>query len=78
MKLIRSFFAPFIILLLTAAGSAAQETSQVEMADTLRSNGKIYVVVTVLSIIFIGLIIYLIVIDRKVGRLEREMKNRSK
>ena len=46
----------------------------VEMADLMRSNGKIYVVVAVLMIIFSGLAIFLISIDRKVSRMEKERK----
>ncbi|MBX2922960.1 MAG: CcmD family protein [Chitinophagaceae bacterium] len=44
----------------------------VEMADGMRSNGKIYVVVAVLAVILTGLFIFLISIDRKVTRLEKE------
>lgn len=44
------------------------------MADQLRSNGKIYVVVTVLVTIFIGIILYLIRLDRKLTKLEKENK----
>jgi hypothetical protein len=45
----------------------------VEMADTFRSEGKIYIVIAVISIVFIGLIIYMISIDRKVSRLEKKL-----
>jgi hypothetical protein len=48
----------------------AQQKNVVEMADVMRSNGKIYVVVAVLATIFIGLMIYLIRIDKKVQKLE--------
>ena len=48
----------------------AQE--KVEMADGMRSNGKIYVVVAVLAVILAGLFLFLINIDRKVTRLEKE------
>jgi hypothetical protein len=41
-----------------------------EMADTLRQNGKIYVVVAIIGVIFAGIIIYLIRLDRKITRLE--------
>lgn len=44
-----------------------------EMADTLRSEGKIYVVVSILLIILVGLIGYLVMIDRKVTRLEKKL-----
>ncbi|MBX3255805.1 MAG: CcmD family protein [Chitinophagaceae bacterium] len=44
----------------------------VEMADGMRSNGKIYVVVAVLAVILAGLFIFLINLDRKVSKLEKE------
>ncbi|MCU0446159.1 MAG: CcmD family protein [Microscillaceae bacterium] len=52
----------------------AQSADKIEMADTMRANGKIYVVVAVLSIVLLGILIYLILIDRKITKLEREMK----
>ena len=45
-----------------------------EMADGLRASGKIYVVVAVVVVIISGLLFYLISLDRKVGRLEQEIK----
>ncbi len=41
-------------------------------AFDMRSNGKIYVVVAVVLIILIGLLLYLVRIDRKISRLEKE------
>jgi len=38
--------------------------NEIDMADTMRSNGKIYVVVGVLSVILAGLIIFLLLIDK--------------
>lgn len=48
---------------------------EVEMADTLRQDGKIYVVVVVLLTILTGLIVYLISLDRKVSKLEKQMRD---
>ena len=45
------------------------------MADEMRSNGKIYVVVAVLVTIFLGIIFYLIRLDRKITKLEKEKNN---
>jgi CcmD family protein len=42
------------------------------MATGLRSSGKIYVVVLIVSIIFIGLAFYLFSIDRRLKKIERE------
>ena len=64
----------FAFTFLTATLFAQQSTEQVEMADDMVKSGKIYVVITVLSIIFAGILIYLISIDRKVSKLEKELK----
>ena len=62
------------LLLLSVSG----KTQEIEMADQMRSEGKIYVVIAVLVTILIGLIIYLVSIDRKVGKLEKEIENSKK
>jgi hypothetical protein len=54
----------------TAAFS--QENQPVEMADAMRSNGKIYVVVAVIITLFLGIILYLVSLDRKLTKLEKE------
>lgn len=59
----------FIVILLLATQVA---TAQTEMADTMRSNGKIYVVVVVLATIFAGIFAYLVYLDRKITRIENE------
>jgi hypothetical protein len=59
--------------ILLASSSYAQE---VEMADTMRSEGKIYVVVAILTVILLGLVTYLITIDRKVARLEKKLNEK--
>ncbi len=56
------------LLLLTVSGFA--QTEEPKMADTMRSEGKIYVVVLVLSVVFACLATYLIIIDRKLKKLE--------
>lgn len=62
-------------LLLTFISSVSMaQSSDVEMADIMRSNGKIYVVLAVVLIVFVGFILYLIRLDKKVSRLEKEIK----
>ncbi len=51
---------------------------EVEMADSLRSSGKIYVVVAIVLVILLGLIGYLISLDRKVSRLEKRIPEAKK
>ncbi|HZI01698.1 MAG TPA: CcmD family protein [Flavisolibacter sp.] len=65
-KLLFLFFSFFI-----TATLCAQDNS-VEMADTMRREGKIYVVVAVILTIFAGIILYLVRLDRKITRLEKE------
>lgn len=42
-----------------------------EMADVMRSNGKIYNVVAVCLTVLIGLFLYVFLIDRKIGKMEK-------
>ena len=43
----------------------------VKMADMMKENGKIYVVIAVMLTILAGLVLYLIRLDRKISRLEK-------
>lgn len=58
-------------LLLGFMATFAEQSQTVEMADALRSSGKIYVVISTIVIIFIGLAIYLFSIDRRLKKIER-------
>jgi CcmD family protein len=61
-----------LVLLLSFTAVFAQNGADIEMADTLRSSGKIYVVVATLAIIFVGLAIYLFSIDKRLKKVENE------
>ena len=56
---------------------AQPDPQHVEMADQLRANGKIYVVVAVLIVILLGLFLYLARLDRKITRLEKETSRKD-
>jgi hypothetical protein len=60
-----------ILSLLFSSSLLLAQTDSPEMADTLRANGKIYVVVLVLATIFAGLIGFMVYIDRKISKLEK-------
>ena len=66
MKKIMLLFA----LLITTFVSFGQE--KVKMADFMRSNGRIFVVVLVVVTILSGLILYVARLDRKISKLEKE------
>jgi Ca2+/Na+ antiporter len=48
----------------------AQETDK--QTDLMRSNGRIYVVIAVMLTILIGLVLYIVRLDRKLTKLEKE------
>ena len=56
---------------------ALSNDNNVEMADAFRSEGKIYVVIAVMATVFACLTAYLIMIDRKVKKLEEDLKNKK-
>lgn len=64
------YMAVFLILFTNVL--FAQQTQEVEMADGMYASGKIYVVVAVLSLVFIGIVVYLVNLDRKILKLEKE------
>ncbi len=66
----------FVLLMLISPLLQAQDMD-VPMADVFRAEGKIYVVVAVMLVIFSGLVTYLIYVDRKVSKLEREMRDKD-
>ena len=73
MRKIKFLLICFLMLVLQLA-TRAQDEGKTEMADTMRSNGRIYVVVAVMLVILIGLIVFLIRLDRKINKLEKETK----
>lgn len=60
------FLAAFLLLSFT---TYAQD--KVQMADSMRDNGKIYVVVAVCITILIGLFVYVFILDKKISRFEK-------
>ncbi|GEO03041.1 hypothetical protein AAE02nite_07050 [Adhaeribacter aerolatus] len=54
---------------------ANSKAADIEMADQLRRDGKIYVVVGCVLVVLAGVLFYLVSIDRKVGRLEKEYRS---
>ena len=70
----KSIVFRFIFLLMALFFNVASfaQANNVEMADTMRSNGKIYIVVAVCLTILIGLFLYVFSLDRKLSKLEKE------
>lgn len=66
------YFLVFIIHILWNVKLNAQDMG-VEMADQFRADGKIYVVVAVIAIVFLGISLYLVYLDRKISKIEKSL-----
>lgn len=76
-KKIRMLLLLFLCQALSKPLWAQGDTSgakPVEMADKLRADGKIYVVVAVVVVILLGIFVYVARLDRKISTLEKERK----
>ena len=73
-------FAVRLLLLGLLAGPAfaqAPASQAVEMADALRADGKIWVVVGVFAIVTLGVLIYIFRLESKVTKLEERMRKQE-
>ena len=68
----KSFMLTIYLMLSFSLITLAQNSNGVDMASELRESGKIYVVVMVIAVIFIGLAIYLFSIDNRLKKIEKQ------
>ena len=66
----------FSIIAFVSKAQLNEDGTEDIMAVAMRSNGKIYVVVAVLTIVLTGILIYVINTDKKITRLEEEIANK--
>jgi hypothetical protein len=69
MKLLKYYFFVLVLMMMSVLLHAQNGTTS---PDTMRSNGRIYVVIAVILTILIGLILYIVRLDRKISKLEKE------
>ncbi|MCA8832840.1 CcmD family protein [Hymenobacter pini] len=74
LRKLRPLLALLVAMLLPVLRVSAQTADQPEMADALRQSGKIYVVVAVIAVVLAGLLFFLISLDRRLSRLEKEVQ----
>jgi CcmD family protein len=65
----------FLLTMLFAMSNIQAQNFETAMADQFRADGKIYVVIAVMAIVFVGITIYLFTIDRKISKLEKSLKD---
>jgi CcmD family protein len=67
----------WLLFLAALASMPAMAQSASDEGNIFRESGKIYVVIAVIAIVFLALIIYLVNTDRKVAKLEKELRNKQ-
>jgi hypothetical protein len=70
----RSMYLRAILLTVAMLVFHIAQAQQSESTDFMRSVGKIYVVAAVCLVILLSLFIYMIIIDRKISRIEKRQK----
>ncbi len=70
------YITAFLLCLTTIAGMAQPQGAP--MADLFRENGKIYVVIAVIAVIFICLLIFMVYLERKLRSLEKKLDQNTK
>lgn len=63
------------LLLITFLMFSLELMGQNDAPDFMRSIGKIYVVVAVIIAIFMGIVLFLIYLDRKLTKLENQIND---
>jgi len=71
-KLFTTILCSLAMLLIQAQDATNQKSI---MADLMRNNGKIYVVIAVMLTILAGLIVFMMRLDRKISQLEKQNFN---
>ena len=61
-----------LVCLLFMANVHAQETTSLESASLMHQNGKIYVVITVIALVFLSLVGFLVYLERRISKMEKK------
>jgi len=72
MQKLRTLITFLLMMTGSVIAQAQDATVKTTFGETMRSNGRIYVVVAVMLTILIGLILYLVRLDRKISKVEKE------
>ena len=70
-------FSNTLLILLVSSFTGMAQQADIEMADQFRADGKIYVVISVVLLILVGLFIYLFNLGKKITRLEKEIPKKA-
>ena len=66
-----------LLLILSTIVLKAQDAAEgPQMADAFRESGKIYVVISVIALIFIAIVCFLVYLERRLKKLEQQVKDK--
>jgi len=72
MRKYKNVFLLSVWMLFSLLLQAQEGSGKSSFGNTMRSNGRIYVVVAVMLTILAGLILYVVRLDKKITKLEKE------
>ncbi len=72
MQKIKTSLSLLVLLLATMSVQAQEGAAKTGFGETMRSNGRIYVVIAVILTILLGLVLYLVRLDKKMSKMEKE------
>jgi MFS superfamily sulfate permease-like transporter len=72
MKKLRTFITLLLLLCISPVINAQDGTKESSVGEFMRSNQRSYVVIAVILTILAGLILYMVRLDRKIGKFEKE------
>ena len=67
----------FFLVMISLVTNAQETMTEPSMADNFRAEGKIYVVIAVMATVFLCVLIYLIIIERRLKKLENDLKEKK-
>ena len=70
-------FSNTLLILLVSSFSGMAQQADVEMADQFRADGKIYVVISVVILILVGLFLYLLNLGNRISKIEKEISKKA-
>jgi hypothetical protein len=73
MRNLKTYFLVTFLML----GFTPVFSQEVEMADGMRAEGKIYVIVAIVLSVLVGLLGYLFLLVNKVNRIENALKDKK-
>lgn len=63
----------FMLFFLFLNYNTATAQAETDFVDMMRQGGKIYVVCLLLGVILSGVLIYLVILERKLAKLEKQL-----